>query len=183
MYEVEVKVPADHEDVRRRLAAAGADEGATVEQADTYFDAPHRDFATTDEALRVRRVSREGAAAREARITYKGPKVDADSKTRREIETGVDDGDDACAIFEALGFSPAATVRKTRTTYAYEEYTVALDDVEGLGQFVEVEREIDDEAVEAARDGAFRVLRRLDLDPGAQVRTSYLGLLLDNPEE
>jgi len=57
MYEVEVKVPADLDAVRERLADAGAGRVATVAQADTYFDAPHREFAETDEALRVRRVA------------------------------------------------------------------------------------------------------------------------------
>ena len=175
MYEVEVKVRADHDAVRGALAAVGAEPGETVEQADTYYDAPHREFAETDEALRVRRVSADGET--EARVTYKGPKVDAKSKTREEIETGVADGDDAAAICEALGFSPAATVEKTRTYYALADYTVVLDDVDGLGEFVEVETESAD--VEAAREGAFKVLRSLGLDPGEQVRTSYLGLLIE----
>ncbi|QLC32663.1 class IV adenylate cyclase [Halarchaeum sp. CBA1220] len=177
MYEVEVKVPADHGDVRDALESVGAAERGTVEQADTYYDAPHRDFAETDEALRVRRVREAGAEDADARITYKGPKVDSESKAREEIETGVADGADAGALFEALGFAPAATVRKTRTYYDYEEYTVVLDDVEGLGQFVEVERESED--VASAREGAFDVLRRLGLDPDDQIRTSYLGLLLE----
>lgn len=175
MYEVEVKVPADHGDVRDALESVGAEERGTVEQSDTYYDAPHRVFAETDEALRVRRVREDGAE--ESRITYKGPKVDAASKSREEIETGVEDGDDAGAIFDALGFTPAATVHKTRTYFRYDGYTVVLDDVEGLGQYVEVERESED--VETARDGAFDVLQRLGLDPDDQIRTSYLGLLLE----
>ncbi|GAA0301306.1 class IV adenylate cyclase [Halarchaeum salinum] len=175
MYEVEVKVPADHGDVRDALESVGAEAERTVEQVDTYYDAPHRDFAETDEALRVRRVT--DADGERARITYKGPKIDAESKAREEIETGVADGADASAIFEGVGFTPAATVEKTRTYYAYDDYTVVLDDVTGLGQFVEVERESED--VDTAREGAFDVLRRLGLDPTEQIRTSYLGLLLD----
>jgi len=175
MYEVEVKVPADHGDVRDALESVGAERGETVEQVDTYYDAPHRDFAATDEALRVRRVTDD--EGEHARITYKGPKVDSESKAREEVETGVEDGADAGAIFEGVGFTPAATVEKTRTYYAYDDYTIVLDDVTGLGQFVEVERESED--VETAREGAFDVLRRLGLDPNDQIRASYLGLLLE----
>jgi len=177
VYEVEVKVPADHDAVRDALAAAGAEEGATVEQADTYYDAPHRDFASTDEALRVRRV-RTGDTE-DARLTYKGPKVDTRSKTREEIETGVEDADDAGAILEALGFSPAATVRKRRTYFAVGEYAVVLDDVAGLGEYVEVEREVPAADVDDARDAAYELLETLGLDPADQIRTSYLGLLLE----
>lgn len=179
MYEVEVKVPADHGPVRERLEASGAESIGRVEQMDTYFDAPHRDFAETDEALRVRRAVQDGES--DARITYKGPLIESASKTRTEIETAVGSGDEATSIFEALGFDPVATVEKTRDRYTLDEYTIALDDVVGLGEYVEVETETpeDEDAVEAAREGAFDVLRGLGLDPNDQLRTSYLGLLLE----
>lgn len=179
MYEVEVKVPADHDTVREALEEAGATEFDTVHQSDTYYDAPHRDFEATDEALRIRRVRFDDSEnqTEAARVTYKGAKVDTKSKTRREIEVGVGDGDDMGSIFEQLGFEPAATVHKTRTHYEFEGYTVTLDDVEGVGEFVEVEQESRD--IESAREGAFDVLRELGLDPKSQVTTSYLGLLME----
>jgi adenylate cyclase class 2 len=177
MYEVEVKVPADHERVRQRLDEVGATAVGTVTQVDTYFDAPHRDFAETDEALRVRRERQDGET--EPRLTYKGPLVEAESKTREEVEAAVDDGDDVTAIFEALGFAPAATVRKERERFRHEGFTVTLDSVDDVGEFVEVETEVADEAaVAAARTEAFELLRALGLDPDDQERTSYLGLVL-----
>ncbi|WP_435347291.1 class IV adenylate cyclase [Haloarchaeobius sp. HRN-SO-5] len=194
MYEVEVKVRADLESVRRRLDEQGAAQVDAVVQTDVYYDAPHRDFAETDEALRVRREVDVGvdptevsatvveavAEGREAsvRVTYKGPLVDADSKTREEVETGVDDGDAMDAILGHLGFDPAATVRKHRARFALAGYTVTLDRVDGLGEFVECEVESDADGVDEARDGAFAVLESLGLDPDDQIRTSYLGLLL-----
>jgi len=190
MYEVEVKVPADHAAVRERLDALGADPVNAVEQEDTYYDAPHREFAETDEALRVRRetvhgLGEETAETAEdadafAELTYKGPLVEAESKTRREIETEVEEGEAAGDLLSALGFDPAATVRKERERFALDGYTVTLDAVEGLGEFVEVETEVpDEESVEAAREAAFEVLEKLGLDSDDQIRTSYLGLLLE----
>jgi len=185
MYEVEVKVRADHGAVRERLDAVGAEQVNRVAQTDTYYDAPHRDFAETDEALRLRRESRyEGGelADEETVVTYKGPLVDESSKTRREYETGVEDGETMDAICEAVGFEPAATVEKERERFALDGYTVSLDSVSGLGEFVEVEIEVES-GVGDARDGAFAVLRDLGLDPDDQIRTSYLGMLLGSPEE
>lgn len=183
MYEVEVKVPADVERVADRLDALDAEQTGSVVQEDTYYDAPHRDFAATDEALRVRRETDSGSAEAEtARITYKGPLVDADSKTREEVETRVGDGDAADAVFRKLGFEPVATVRKDRRFYAYDGYTVTLDEVTDVGEFVEVETEAADD-IETARQGAFEVLRDLALDPDDQVRTSYLGMLLTDAEQ
>jgi adenylate cyclase class 2 len=178
MYEVEVKVAADLNVVAERLGELGATRTGDVVQVDTYYDAPHREFAETDEALRVRRESRDGGT--EARITYKGPLVEAESKTREEHETGVGSGETADAIFANLGFEPAATVTKDRQCYRYKGYTVTLDAVEDVGEFVEVETETDADGVEAARKGAFEVLDELGLDPAEQTRTSYLGMLLED---
>jgi len=95
------------------------------------------------------------------------------------------------AILSGLGYDPAATVRKERERYDFEGCTVTLDTVDGLGEFVEVETEIEGEAeteasgeaagredIEAARERAVARMRDLDLDPDEQIRTSYLGLLL-----
>ena len=200
MYEVEVKVPSNHDAVRAALEDADADAIDVVAQADTYYNAPHRDFAETDEALRVRltasvppseqdadlgdeldAVLRGDDASPTSRVTYKGPLVDDASKTREEFETGVDDGDTMGTVFERLGFTPTATVRKVRARYRVGEWTVVLDDVENVGTYVEVETEVEDEdEIPIARDAAYGVLRDLGLDPEEQVQTSYLGLLLEN---
>jgi len=177
MYEVELKVRADHDRVRDRLADRDAAPVDEVVQEDTYYDAPHREFAETDEALRLREETAAGGETT-TELTYKGPLVEAESKTRREIETAVADGGAADAIFGALGFEPAATVRKERERFALDGYTVTLDAVERLGEFVEVETGADADAVESAREGAYEVLRDLGLDPDEQIRRSYLGLLL-----
>ncbi|WP_135822645.1 class IV adenylate cyclase [Halostella litorea] len=178
MYEVEVKVRADHDAVRDRLGDIGGERVGRVVQEDTYYDAPHRDFAATDEALRIRRERPADADDCEARVTYKGPLVDDASKTREEFETGVADGETMAAVLDGLGFDPAATVRKERERYAVGDYVVTLDAVDGLGEFVEVETETDEAGVDAAREGAFDLLDRLGLDPDEGIRTSYLGLLL-----
>jgi adenylate cyclase class 2 len=181
MYEVELKVRAAHDPVRDRLAALGADGVGRVTQVDTYYDAPHRDFARTDEAIRLRRET--GADGSEtATLTYKGPLVEAASKTRRELETDVVAPEGMDAILDAVGFAPAAVVEKERDRHRVEGYTVSLDAVAGLGEFVEVEREASEGDVEAAREGAVDLLRELGLDPDDQVRTSYLGLLMDASE-
>jgi len=180
MYEVELKVRASHDAVRERLDALGADHVGTVTQVDTYYDAPHRDFAETDEALRIRRENRGEEAT--TRVTYKGPLVEEASKTRKEVETGVADADRFDDILDALGFAPAAVVEKERERHVLDGYTVTLDTVADLGEFVEIEREAPERDLETVREGAIDRLRDLGLDPDDQIRTSYLGLLANSPE-
>ncbi|WP_254809958.1 class IV adenylate cyclase [Natronosalvus amylolyticus] len=178
MYEVELKVEAVLETVRRQLEVEGATKQGTVTQEDTYYDAPHRSFSETDEALRIRRELTDETA--ESRVTYKGPLLDNESKTRAEHETGVEDGETMDDVLCALGFEPVATVYKERERYALEGYTVTLDAVDDVGEYVEIEAETESmEEIESVRMGAKRVLERLDLDPETQLRTSYLELLLE----
>jgi adenylate cyclase class 2 len=81
VYEVELKYRvADVPEVEAALERLGASWHGTAEQVDRYFNHPSRDFAVTDEALRLRSTA-VGVA-----ITWKGPRLDATAKTRREIE-------------------------------------------------------------------------------------------------
>lgn len=191
MYEVEIKVPADVDAVRRRLRETDAEPVDARSQRDVYYDAPHREFAETDEALRLRYesplvggIDSEPVEEPTTKLTYKGPLLDADSKTRSEHETVVDDGDAVEGVLAGLGFDPAATVRKRREFWTFAGFTVTLDVVEGVGEFVEIERAVDDEsAIETAREEAVAALDRIGLDADTQVRTSYLGLLLASTDD
>ncbi|WP_254862884.1 class IV adenylate cyclase [Halovivax gelatinilyticus] len=176
-YEVEVKVPATLDRVRERVRSIGASDEGRVEQVDTYYDAPHRTFSKTDEALRIRTERRSGDERVE--LTYKGPLVERASKTRAEVETEVDDAVAAAEILERLGFEPAATVRKDRHRFAFDGVTITLDEVDGVGTYVEVERTATADSIDETRAELFATLDRLGLDPDEQVRTSYLGLMLE----
>src|SRR5262245_10021248 len=138
MVEVEQKFSsADFGALEHRLAAWSAHEGLPREEADHYFNAPDRDFARTDEALRIRRV---GSAAF---VTYKGPKRDAQTKTRTEIEVPLAEGDEPARDFSQLlvhlGYRPVAVVRKRRRIFRLERegfpLEVTLDEVDRLGRF------------------------------------------------
>jgi adenylate cyclase class 2 len=181
-YEVEQKFRcAELSDVRERLVALGAVAGEAVVHMDCYYKHPVRDFAQTDEAFRLRRVGERNY------LTYKGPKVDATTKTRFEEELRLADGAEAAASCDAilakLGFEPAAVVRKQREPLSIEREglttEVALDAVDSVGSFVELEiavaaKNSSDPAVERAKS----VLAALAAELGLvdQERRSYLEL-------
>jgi adenylate cyclase class 2 len=179
-YEVEAKFALpDPPLLRGKLAELGAVPGPPLAQCDTYFAHPARDFARTDEAFRLRRVGEQNA------LTYKGPLVDRQTKTRQEIEVPVAPGTAAAAkiaeMLRALGFREVRTVEKTRQPFRLSrqgrEFELALDTVAGLGEFLEIETKADEAEWEAARDALLALADELGLRESE--RRSYLQLLLD----
>lgn len=175
MLEVEQKFRvADHAPVELRLAMLGDIPREAVEQCDTYYAHPARDFAKTDEALRIRRVGDQSF------ITYKGPKLDATTKTRQEIELPIEQADQFQELVLALGFSVVADVWKHRQIMKIERppfsVEVALDKIKSLGNFVELEVAAEDADLDAARAAIADLAAELDLTENE--RRSYLELLL-----
>jgi adenylate cyclase class 2 len=180
-FEVEQKFHvADPAAIERRMHELGAQEAGAVEQLDHYFNHPSRDFAQTDEAIRLRQVGQSNF------ITYKGPKVDATTKTRREIELPLPEGSDALAqyseLLTALGFRCVAQVHKTRGRFhlAWQgrQIEIALDSVKGLGAFVELEVTADEHDLEHAKSAIASLAVELKLTESE--RRSYLEMLLDS---
>jgi pantoate--beta-alanine ligase len=180
MLEVEMKFrDADFAALEARLAAWGAGPPTDREDADHYFNAPHRDFARTDEALRLRRIGEANF------VTYKGPKRDLQTKTRTEVEIPLAPGDAAAEgfaqVLQHLGFRPVAVVRKRRRLYTFERegfhLEVCLDDVAEVGRFAELEIQATEQQLDAARDTLLRAAQ--DLGLSASERRAYLQLLLE----
>ena len=196
MYEVEQKYPlADVAAVEAALARLGATWHGTAEQVDRYFNHPDRDFAATDEALRLRRTDEALA------ITWKGPRLDATTKTRREIELPLAKAvvpaaalaqaavsatlDRWTELLEALGFRQVREVAKRRrlATVAWQGAVieVALDHVTGLGNFVELELQADAAGIPVAAARIESLARELGC--AAAERRSYLEMLIEGRGE
>ncbi len=178
-YEVEMKFPvADREALLKRLASYGLVWREPILQVDRYFNHPARDFGQTDEALRIRSVGDRNW------MTYKGPKIDAETKTRRELEFPLVDGTTACEplveTLLALGFRATAEVHKqrqsTHLTFQQREFEVLLDEVQGVGQFVEIETIATEAALPKAREALLGLAAELGL--GTSERRSYLEMVL-----
>ncbi|MGE3807996.1 MAG: class IV adenylate cyclase, partial [Gemmataceae bacterium] len=148
------------------------------QEADHYFNAPDRDFAKTDEALRIRSIGANNF------LTYKGAKRDQTTKTRKEIEVSLGSGADAANQFaellKCLGYKPVAIVRKERRKFRWQhngfDVEATLDEVDKVGSFVELEIVGAEEVYERARDTLFELAREFGL--GESERRSYLEMYL-----
>ncbi len=181
MIEVEVKAKIkSFDEMRKMLDEINAVKVKTEHQEDRYFNSPVCDFAQTDEALRIRETKTD--EKHNLFITYKGPKIDAKSKTREEVEMEIEDADKASKIFENLGFKEVRTVVKDREYYKYENYEISLDNVHGLDPYMEIEISLEDNSdYSKAQESIFKLFEKLGITDGFE-RTSYLELLeeLDN---
>nr|MDO8113813.1 class IV adenylate cyclase [Candidatus Sigynarchaeota archaeon] len=180
--EIEIKVKIlSIEAMASALEKLGAKFDCDLVHEDYYFDKPEKagSFARTDEALRLR-VSRDLTKHIERHfLTYKGPKVDATTKTRVEIDVGVDDGQKVRAILKAAGFKELIALIKERKSYHFEDISIMLDKVQHLDDpYMEVEIVAENPAMlDATREKLFAFLQKLGIGRDASERKSYLELV------
>lgn len=179
MLEIEMKFPvADFQPVIFILEEWHAERGESETEEDHYYGPPDRDFAKTDEALRLRQIGEKNLA------TYKGPKEAGPTKTRREVEAPLADGPVAAAKFreflECLRYQNVATVRKRRQFYRFQRdgflMHACLDDVENVGRFIELEITTSPDAKAKAQEVLQKAATELKLKDSE--RRSYLEMLL-----
>lgn len=180
-FEIEIKYrDVDHARLLARLLEFGAVPTSEEEQEDHYLNHPARDFAVSQEALRIRRIGNQN------RITYKGPKRAGPTKTREEIEIGFTEGqetfEELSKLFENLGFRTVAAVHKRRHSYrvVHDERAieVTLDHVNGLGDFAEIEIIASGESEIPAAQRAILGLAEI-LGLGNAEPRSYLRMVLE----
>lgn len=184
-FEVEVKFPLSDRvtEALAKLHQLGAISGGEAVQTDHYFNHPVRDFAQTDEALRIRSVGDQNW------VTWKGPKIGSRTKTRREIELPLGDGtqtaEQLSEVLQILGFRSVTVVRKTRKLHKLtrngRRFEIALDEVDELGTFLEVELMADETDLKSAQDAVLELARELGLSQTEP--RSYLGMLLQKRGE
>ncbi len=133
--EVESKyVSPGNDKIEKTLQRIGAVKISEDEMEDIYYRHPVRDFGKTDEALRLRKTGDS------VELTYKGPRMHMQhTKAREEITMKMDNSLAIQRIVERLGFAEFMTIKKRRVNYIYDKIMIAVDDVDGLGEYVELE--------------------------------------------
>jgi homotetrameric cytidine deaminase len=173
MAQVNVELKArdpDPEATQARALALGAVEAGVLVQRDTYF-------AGRDGRLKLR----EQDGERPELIAYRRPDS-ADASESTYVLAPVADAD---ALAEALDAALGATVvvAKRRQLLLWEGVRIHLDEVEGLGSFVEFEAVVPDAGdLDTARAKVARLRESLGIADEALVSVGYSDLLLDGPD-
>jgi adenylate cyclase class 2 len=180
MLEVELRYrPADRNAVIAKLQEWGATLAEDRIDVDHYFNPPDRELQDSDEAFRLRRIGRANF------LTHKGPRIDAETKSRTEIEVPLAEGDEAAADMErmllALKYRPVVVVRKHRLVYRLQwsgfPMEVCFDDVDLVGRFVELEILAPEYEYESAKTVLLSAAGKLGLTD--KETRSYLGMVLE----
>ncbi len=130
--EVEIKAKINNlNEIMQKIADLKANFVREEEQEDYYFIHPCRDFKETDEAIRVR-FSQSGIF-----LTYKGKRLSEKVKSREELEVKTEEN--IIDILEKLSFKVYMEIRKVRKIYRYDDLEICIDNVEHLGNFIEIE--------------------------------------------
>jgi adenylate cyclase class 2 len=165
--EVEIKAKIENiETVEKQLIGLKALFKEKTVEEDHYYQHPCRDFHMTDEALRIR------ISGDRCFVTYKGPKIDKDTKSRTELEIKIENPESYKRLLEHLGFKDAGTVLKTRKTYTFQDCSIMLDSVNELGNFLEIECFGDFEHCKKSIFGIAALLKIKDFE-----RRSYFELI------
>lgn len=137
MKEVEVKVKIDSvEDIKADLEAKGFSFSEPVIQEDAIFSDEETakrfdEFVSDTNFLRIRKT--KGKVI----FTLKRPQTNELDCIEREIE--VNNEKQLEDIINYLGYQKVIEVKKKRRIAKKDDYELSLDEVEGLGNFLEVE--------------------------------------------
>ena len=175
--EVEIKLPATSavaQSLIARLSAAGSSE---VHQLDEYFDDPRESYLLREpieQWLSVRN--------RDGRTIMNHKRFFFDDRGRathnQESEVLADTVDTAIGLLVSLGYTPLVTVEKRRVEGIVDGYQLSVDDVPGLGHFVEIEAVRAEGNVVETRAALEEYARSLGLDPSTEDLRGYPYLLL-----
>jgi homotetrameric cytidine deaminase len=174
MAQVNVELKArdpDPDATRARCVALGAAEAGVLMQRDTYFAGRHGRLK-----LRVQQ-----AAERAELIAYGRP----DSTEASESTYVLAPVDAPEALTEALDAALGMTVvvSKRRRLLLWEGVRIHLDEVEGLGSFLELEAVLPDAgSLDEARAKVAHLREALGIVDDAVVSVGYSDLLLDGPD-
>lgn len=165
---VEIKARSRDIELQGRIAARLAESPpALIEQEDTFFHVPRgrlklREFGDgTGELIEYDRPDSHGPK----QSTYIRSPISEPHSLK-------------AALAAALGVR--AVVRKRRTLFLAEQTRIHLDEVAGLGQFIELEVELQPDQTEAeGRAIADRLMSELGIEATDLVAGAYVDLLID----
>ena len=163
---IEIKARVrDFVDLKRRAEALSDSPVEVIPQEDIFF-------VTSKGRLKLRLLAPDRAQL----VYYERPDRDGPKRSDYFIFNTSDPENLKTALSLALGIR--GVVRKTRYLYLVGQTRVHLDDVVGLGQFMELEVVLrDDQSDDEGQAIANDLMKKLGIDPADLIKGAYMDLL------
>lgn len=162
--EIEIKVKIDNfEEIKKKVSNIGKLIKET-RQIDEYYVPFHKNFfeiEPTTEFLRIR-TNHDKTVFEYTRCINMGE--DGKYDYAEEYETEIKNVDEFRKTLEFLDFKKIVVVDKKREYWMCENIEVALDKVEGLGEYIEAEAKGDFKDSEEARNTCIKFLEDLEIE-------------------
>jgi len=178
MKNVEVEIQAvikDPKEVERKLRKIGKFVKVR-KQIDKYFVPPQRDFFKKDPPIEYMRVRYEKD---KSHLNYSLLHFGKDGKLRAtdEYETLVDKPEVVEKVLNEMGLIHKVTVEKTRKYFDCDDFEVTLDEVKGLGKFIEVEAKKDFGGIDKTNKACLDFLNNLHIKYEIKTEMGYPRML------
>ncbi len=162
--EVEIKIEiGDIDKIREKVAKIGKLIKA-INQVDEYYIPSHRDFFAQKphptEWLRIRTNPDKVVFEYDLSINKK---ADGEQECAEEYETEISNVEEFRKILGFLNFTKVVTVDKQREYWDCGDIEVALDNVKGLGTFIEAEAKGDFKTLTDAKTACVNFLENLGI--------------------
>ncbi len=168
--EIEVKARAkDLESIAKKLADLGCQLSEPVTQKDSIFVTS--DYGAFEEFHPGKNLLRIRESKGKYLFTIKQPQ--SNELDALEHETEILDPQEMREAILMMGFEERCKVNKTRRKGNINGWEVCLDEVEGIGSFVEIEKITDEENAEAVQKELFDFLQSLGVDSNDRVTSGY----------
>lgn len=177
MKEIEVKAKIeDAESVKEKLVNLGCQFGSEMIQEDVIFLPIGIEYGEIVKGTPVVRVRNSNGAVT---LTIKKRVVEGNELIKLEKEIAVDDKQRAIEIVEHMGFHEVVRVNKKRMQRKHEDMTICLDEIEGLGNFIEVEKMSGGENEAEIQEQLFEFLKTLGINSDDRIIKGYDTLIYE----
>ncbi|MBZ1345272.1 MAG: class IV adenylate cyclase [Candidatus Nealsonbacteria bacterium] len=148
----------------------------TRRQVDKYFVPPQRDFFEREPYIEYLRIRFE---KEKNHLNYSFLHFGKDGWLRvtDEYETFIDKPKIVEEIFKKIGLIPKVTVIKTRKYFDCNNFEVILDQVKGLGNFMEIEAKKNFGGIQKTRKACLDFLKKLNIKYEMQAQMGYPRML------
>ena len=172
--EIETKIKTDNlEEIKKKLVDLGANFFNTVIQEDDWFKQKGKEMETQRPGSYILRIRKQG---KQSFFTFKA--LTETTGAWIEHETGIENPNDMQAILEKIGFKKVITITKERTFGKLGEFSICIDKVKELGNYIEFEIISND--AKQAKNKINELLKKLNISENQIEHRGYAAIIFQD---